>query len=189
MAKLSVTTKSVKEVWRSGDRAIFELALDYQGNLFKAKTYSNAIAKEGWSGEVETYEKQGRYGVETFVKQPQREGGYQGYQSRGKAPADPFSMYMSYAKDLAVAFVTLEGEVDATKFKKALKATVEGAKTLYEARPEAAQTAEPPKAVTANESVEDVAKELSEALGNDIEVVDVGEDEPWQADESPQLPV
>jgi hypothetical protein len=184
MPTISVTTKSAKEVWRSGDRAIHELALDYNGQLFKAKTYSNAIAKEGWSGEVETYEKQGRYGTETFVKQPQKAYSGGGFQGGGRAPADQFSMYMSYAKDLVSAFITLDGKVNMTEFKKALKATIEGGHLLYAARP-GAEPQDGPEP-TPDAQVDTVAKELSEALGDDIEVVD--EEGPWQNDEAPRLP-
>lgn len=80
MPILEVTTKSANQVWASpdGQRVIYALELDYNGESVTAKTYSAAIATPGWKGTVDTYEKQGRNGTETFVKQPPKEGGWQG---------------------------------------------------------------------------------------------------------------
>lgn len=77
------TTKDSKAVWKSpdGQRTISEVVLDYQGTTFKAKTYSNDIATVGWTGTIESYEKEGRQGSETFVKQPPKEN--QGYPTAG----------------------------------------------------------------------------------------------------------
>lgn len=89
MPQFEVTTKSSNTVWKSpdGQRAIFEVTLDYQGQDVLAKTYSKDIAVAGWTGTVETYEKYGINGAETFVKQPQKEGGYQGSGGGGGKPA------------------------------------------------------------------------------------------------------
>jgi len=93
MPELEVTTTKAKEVWKSpdGQRVIYELVLDYKGKPVAAKTYSKEISEEGWEGTVETYEKMGRGGAETFVKQPQKEqyrgGGYAGAKSSGKDEA------------------------------------------------------------------------------------------------------
>lgn len=75
-----VTTKSIKQIWQSpdGQRTINEVTLDYQGKLFKANTFSNDIASIGWNGDVESYEKEGRSGSQTFVKQALKEGGWSG---------------------------------------------------------------------------------------------------------------
>lgn len=76
-----VTTKEVKHVWSSPDnsRHINEVTMDYNGKLFKANTFSDKIATEGWSGDVESYEKLGRDGSQTFVKQvPKENSQYQG---------------------------------------------------------------------------------------------------------------
>lgn len=75
MPTVQVETKSSQSVWKSpdGQREIFEVTLDYQGSDLKAKTYSKDISTVGWVGMVESYEKQGRNGVETFVKQPPKE--------------------------------------------------------------------------------------------------------------------
>lgn len=80
MPQIRVTTKRAEQVWQSpdGQRTIYSVVLEYNGQQTTAKTYSRAIGSEGFSGEVETYEKQGKNGTETFVKQVQKEGGYQG---------------------------------------------------------------------------------------------------------------
>ena len=76
MPTIEVTTTQAKEVWRSpdGQRVLQEVVLDVKGHPFRAKTYSSQIAEVGWTGTVETYEKEGKRGMETFVKQPQKEG-------------------------------------------------------------------------------------------------------------------
>lgn len=73
-----VTTKSIKQVWQSpdGQRTINEVTMDYEGKLFKANTFSNDIASIGWSGDVESYDKPGRNGSQTFVKQAPKENGF-----------------------------------------------------------------------------------------------------------------
>lgn len=112
MPKVSGKVTQSKSVWRSpdGSREIFELMLDVDGKQFRAKTYSKDISQVGWSGEVETYEKQGRNGSETFVKQPPKESGWSSGGGRGfgggqKIPVDNYTMYLSYVKDIAVALI------------------------------------------------------------------------------------
>lgn len=80
MPQFKTTTKQSSSVWKSpdGSREIFEVAMDYEGQPVKAKTYSKDIATVGWEGTVDTYEKEGRNGSETFVKQPPKEGGWVG---------------------------------------------------------------------------------------------------------------
>lgn len=70
-----VTTKSATQVWASpdGQRKIHDVQMDYKGQLFKASTFSDAIAVVGWTGSVESYEKPGKNGSQTFVKQPPKE--------------------------------------------------------------------------------------------------------------------
>lgn len=79
MPRFNVTTVEGKKIWESpdGQRKIYEVVLDVgNGKTAKAKTYSEAIARNGFNGEVETYEKENRSGgVDTFVKQPPKEGG------------------------------------------------------------------------------------------------------------------
>lgn len=86
MPQLQVTTRRAEQIWQSpdGQRTIYAVEMDSNGQTARAKTYSKAIATEGFSGEVETYEKAGRDGSETFVKQAQKEGGYGG----GRQPKD-----------------------------------------------------------------------------------------------------
>lgn len=97
MPELQVTTKDSKSVWKSpdGQREIHEVTFDYEGQEISAKTYSDQIATVGWSGVVESYEKEGKNGAQTFVKQPPKEGGWQGGTSatKGVGPAQPRSGY------------------------------------------------------------------------------------------------
>lgn len=83
MPKMTITTKSSEQVWSGGGRTIWKVVLEINGKLFNAKTYSSAIADVGFSGEVETYERDGKYGAETFVRQVPKEGGFSGGSSGG----------------------------------------------------------------------------------------------------------
>jgi hypothetical protein len=143
MPQLDVTTKSAEQVWASpdGQRVLYEVVMEWEGKPVKAKTYSQAIATENWTGTVVTEERPNKKGgVETFVKQPQKEGGYSGgggYRGGGgggRAPADPFTMYMSYAKDLVVAQVAAGAKLTLDD---SVAATISNANLLYESRPDA----------------------------------------------------
>ena len=105
MPVLDVTTTSSKEIWKSpdGSRVIYEVVLDYKGQPIKAKTYSKDISVEGWAGTVESYEKEGRNGAETFVKQPQKEG-YRagGYAGGAKSSKDEAAIQAMWAITKAV---------------------------------------------------------------------------------------
>lgn len=60
-----VTIDSAEQVWQSPDgRKVMFRVVTSEGKVFK--TWSKTIGKEGWSGEVEEYEKDG----EKFIKQP-----------------------------------------------------------------------------------------------------------------------
>lgn len=168
MPNMNVTTKSVEKVWTApdGKMSIHKLVLDYNGKQFAAKTYSSAIATPGWSGEIETYEKQGRNGSETFVKQPQKEGGFRG----GGAPArtqDTFTMYLSYAKDLVVAELAADRIPKTQKHNDLIQIILGTAYELYENRPDA-----PEKATKDN---------VTEVFGEETTVTD---DEINQVDEA-----
>jgi hypothetical protein len=106
----NVTVKEAKEIWRSpdGQRTISELKLDYQGNTITAKTYSKNLTL-GWSGNLESYEKPGRNGVETFVKQPPKEGGFP---SSGKGKDDAAIQAM-WSITKAVEWLTSAQALDA----------------------------------------------------------------------------
>lgn len=71
MSIFTATTTASRSVWKSPDgaREIFEVVLDVAGQPMKANTYSEIIAVVGWSGEVESYEKESKRGPQTFVKQ------------------------------------------------------------------------------------------------------------------------
>lgn len=143
-----VTTKESRSVWRApdGQREIFELVMEYQGNLFGAKTYSKDISVVGWSGSVETYEKPGKMGAptQTFVKQPPKEDGFTPNAGSGGQraaarimPSDPFTMYLSYAKDITVALIAASGVASKKDYTDLIDQTITGAYALYDARPEA----------------------------------------------------
>jgi hypothetical protein len=155
MPVLNLETMDSKQIWNKGNLTIWEVTLNYQGKTVKAKTYSKAISTPGWSGEVETYEKPGRNGSETFVKQPQREdGGNFSKPSFSKsAPAeskpskpqfDNYTMYLSYAKDVAVACIQ-DGKFDTKLYNAVIDEVSQGGTMLYFARPgaEDAPSAEP----------------------------------------------
>jgi len=108
MPQFNGVTKQSKEIWKSADgaRTIWGVVLEVDGKQVPMKTYSQAIAVEGFSGAVESYEKPGKNGAETFVKQAPKEGGSYGGRSYGnKGQGDQFTMYLSYAKDIAVALI------------------------------------------------------------------------------------
>lgn len=185
MPTLQVTTKTAEQVWSKGDLAIFKLTLDYNGQEVSAKTYSKTISKPGWTGTVESYEKEGRNGSETFVKQPQKEGGYQPQgNSRpassgggNKPQGDNFTMYLSYAKDIAVAMYAKDGKLDRDAYAAILDDVNTGGLTLFEAREGASKPTTPAK------------DELDKVFDGDTEVLEE-EETPWTSpEEPPQLPV
>src|ERR1035438_9408340 len=99
-------TVSSKEVWKSpdGQRTIYEIVFTFEGKEIKASTFSDKILETGWTGDLESYEKNDR----TFVKQHREEqagGGYSRGGGGSRPMADPFTMYLSYAKDLSVAML------------------------------------------------------------------------------------
>lgn len=146
MPTFQAKTIAATQVWKSpdGQRTIFEVTLQTGQGSANAKTYSAAIGQIGFEGEVETYEKPGQKGPEVFVKQVAKENpGYTGggsYSGGGKAGSkpvsDPFTMYLSYAKDLAVA-VMHEGKIDSQLYAEALEMVLVGGQTLYDGRPDA----------------------------------------------------
>ena len=147
MPQFEAVTKLSESVWRSpdGQREIFKVTLEVDGQPMVAKTYSKDISAIGWSGTVDTYEKQGTRGSETFVKQPPKEGGFTPQQasspkSTGVASSKPsfdnFTMYLSYAKDVAVAMIK-DGKLDEAAYGAVLEAVAAGGETLYDHRPDA----------------------------------------------------
>lgn len=87
----NVTVDRSEVIWQKGDRTIHSVTMNYQGSPFTAKTFSGAIAKVGWSGDVEVYKKQGQQGPDQFVKQaPKEEGSYgQGSTSQSESSSYP----------------------------------------------------------------------------------------------------
>lgn len=161
MPQLEVKTTKSEVMWKSpdGQRIIYKVSLSTDAGDVEAKTYSKDIAQEGWSGTVETYEKEGKFGSETFVKQPPKEGNFvpQGSASTratsGKtANFDTFTMYLSYAKDIVVAQIAAGEKID---YARAIELTLGGGHMLYEGRPDAAPKKE------AVDEVHPVDKEVS----------------------------
>lgn len=140
MPIFDATTKTATKIWASpdGKRTIYDLALESDGKVINAKTYSDSIATVGWSGQVESYEKAGRQGPEIFVKQAPKEGGWTGGTGggRSKPQGDNFTMYLSYAKDLVVALQMTSG-YDDKALAQLIKATIGAGYELYENRPDA----------------------------------------------------
>lgn len=103
MPQLSVTTADAREVWRSpdGQRIIWLVSLSHEGKTFAAKTYSKAIATVGWSGSIESYDKPGKNGNETFVKQAAKEGGQEASRTQ---PKDEAAIKAMWAINAAIAF-------------------------------------------------------------------------------------
>jgi hypothetical protein len=140
----SVKTVSSQVAWTSpdGQRTIYKVNMDYQGKPFQASTYSKAIGQVGWLGDIETYEKSNnKGGSDTYVKQQQKEGyAPGGYSNTGRQPKPQSNttMFVSYAKDLAVALQMTEG-FDRAKFEVLLQGVIEGGRTLsqadYESKP------------------------------------------------------
>lgn len=182
MPELNVKTKGSRSVWKSpdGQREIFELVLDYNGSDVKAKTYSKDISVVGWSGTVESYEKEGRNGSETFVKQPAKEGGsYGGGHSspNAKPQGDNFTMYLSYAKDIAVALLGTKEGYDQGKYASLLADVATGGETLYEAH----MGATPAKVEKEDEVIdsiagEDLLKNIDEVFG----ITGAEDESPWK---------
>jgi hypothetical protein len=135
---------SSTQIWASpdGQRKIYELNIQLDtGQTVTAKSYSDRLTT-GFVGDIETYEKPGRNGVETFAKQAPKEGGFTpgggGFKGGGAKPmADPFTMYLSYAKDIAVAMIAKNdvGQLDEKKFGEVLAIVLKGGHTLHDGRP------------------------------------------------------
>lgn len=146
MPKVYIKVIGSEQVWQSPDkqRTIYKLEAETEdGKSLDVQTFSEKIT-DGFEGEVETYER----GRNTFVRQLPKEDESGQYASRtqtgsaGGRPqyrppqSDPFTMYLSYAKDIAVALL----QTDSFSKKKLLEVienvNVAG-KALYEERPEA----------------------------------------------------
>lgn len=182
MPILNIKTTSAKEVWKSpdGQRTIFELIVDYKGSPLKAKTYSGAIATEGWEGAVESYEKEGRNGSETFVKQPPKEGGFQSgastSSSSGSKPA-----YVPKDEKAIQAMWAISQSIAYNKADTKIEEIAETAKDLF-LMVDVVKSASAGDAVDVND--EDLAK-LDEIFTEKFQVIDeeipqIGGEEAWK---------
>jgi len=185
-----VTTKSVKQVWQSpdGQRSINEVLMDCQGKLFKANTFSNDIATVGWSGDVESYEKDGRNGSQTFVKQAPKEGGWSGGQaSMAGQTSGSRSSYVPKDEAAIKAMWAIGQSVNALSDKSDLQLIEDYAKELF-AMVDRVKTGEdtpdPADATTGNDEIADADKPLDLSLMDEVlggTKVDEGET-PWGKD-------
>ena len=107
MPQLHVRIKKAQEVWKSpdGQRVIYSLIMSVPGvdKDVGAKTYSKAIATDGWEGDIESYEKPGKNGPETFVKQIPKEGGFQ------RQPKDEAAIKSMWSIGQAVNYIATTG--------------------------------------------------------------------------------
>lgn len=96
-------TKRATEVWKSPDgaRVLYEVVVEVNGKLVKAKTWSAKIAQPGFTGDLESYQKEGRDGTETFVKQKPKEG-YGG--GGGRQPKDEAAIKAMWAIGQSIQF-------------------------------------------------------------------------------------
>lgn len=172
MPQVQVKVTGSEKVWSSpdGQRTIHKVTLDHDGQELTAKTFSDAIAVVGWSGTVMTEDRPTKSGgTETFVKQPPKEGGYQNRTSSPQGSwsggtKDNYTMYLSYAKDIAVAMLK-DGKLDENAFGEVLAAVNAGGKTLYEYRVDAEKPEETPE------------KTELDKVFDDLETIP--EDSPW----------
>lgn len=185
MAKLQVTTESAEKVWESpdGQRIIFRVTMDWKGKRVVAKTYSRAIAKEGFSGEVETYEKEGKRGVEIFVKQPPKEGFTGGSTSSegrksgsGYQPKDEKAIQAMWAidkaKDLTIAYGKFKETTPIDEVFSSIEAYAQGLFNMVdrvketpediEVTEEEEPLPEPPEDLDKNLTIDDVKKVFDE---------------------------
>lgn len=70
-------------------------------------------------------------------KKEYNQGGFSGGSGgfKGKSQSDNFTMFLSYAKDLAVTMLQLDGEINDKKFEKVLEQVANAGTYLYEHRP------------------------------------------------------
>ena len=137
----ATTLEDGKLVWQSpdGQRKIYEVLFDIDGKEnFKANTYSERIIVKGWSGSLESYEKSNR----TFVRQHRDEQAFSYKGGASKPMTDPFTMYLSYAKDLVVAKITTLPDTKVPPIEELVQQTVKAAYELYGSRPDAPKEAE-----------------------------------------------
>lgn len=99
-----------------------------------------------------------------------------------KFESDPFTMYLSYAKDVAVALTATKEGFSEDKFAEILEAVITGGKTLYGSRPGAEPAADKPRDVLPTETEVDnfLPEDIAKIFDKD-EVVDEA-DLPWPAD-------
>lgn len=90
---------------------------------------------------LEGHIEDGQYGKK--FKQDYNSGGFSGgtKASGGSKVGDPFAMYLSYAKDIAVAMLDKDHKLDEGQYGLVLAAVIAGGQTLYEGKDKLPQTA------------------------------------------------
>lgn len=96
-----------------------------------------------------------------FKAAPKAFGGGGGGAKSFSKPQDQYTMFLSYAKDVAVAMLDKTGKLDEAAYGVVLAAVNDGGKTLYEARPDGSVD------VKKEEPAEDPFKKLDAAFGEE----------------------
>lgn len=121
---------------------------------------------------------EGQYGKK-FKKEYNPSGG-PGLRSGGSKPFDSFSMYLSYAKDIAVALLATKEGFSEEKYAELVGAVAAGGAQLYESRPEASLV--PGTAKETPREVGTLAKQVDEVFNTDQmppHFLEKGEDVDW----------
>lgn len=134
----SIELLNAKTVWvgepyqvPGTDIRIWKIKLEINGQRDTYSTMSQAVATDGFAGDLELYTNDKGKEYVRQLKKPDSPGVAQGH-------GDQFTMYLSYAKDLVVALQESSG-FDKELFKTLLSATIKGGKALYNARPGATE--------------------------------------------------
>lgn len=143
-----VTTKTAQQKWASpdGERKIHHVIFMLSdGQIFEAETYSSDIPIPGWTGDIITEERPGKFGPQTFVKQAPKDDGFASgsasvpgsnmrvaQANKGSFDKDPKSFYYAYAKDLVVALVNTDG-FTLQKLEKLVEGVKVAGEELYDA--------------------------------------------------------
>ncbi len=174
--------------WQSpdGQRKIWQVTVDVNGKQAPCKTYSQVLSQVGYQGMIETYEKaNNRGGIDTFIKQPAQDPQqaaqgrpYSGGGQQSASQQSPYTMYLSYAKDVAVALIGKGVAFSETDLLMELKKIAAGGEFLYDMRPDNPNRKLLEIAQPTSPFVEPDKNELNNLFGA-TETVDDGND-PWQ---------
>jgi hypothetical protein len=104
---MKARTIASTQAWQSpdGQKTIWDVTLESDGKQYPLKTFSPKIAEVGFEGEVESYSNQRG---DRFVKQPQKQGGYGGGQTK-----DGAAIKAQFAIKAAIQYAGLQGSMPA----------------------------------------------------------------------------